>query len=127
MGNKNKGRHVGYPAREVAMRVKRDIPVHVVIPEDQYIDYADAFAINYSEEEFIITFLQLQYPVTVTQEQLDSIKSAETLCIARIALTPRRMETFAQAIQANLKNFAEDLAAKQQAAATSEASEREKE
>jgi hypothetical protein len=107
------------------MRVKRDIPVEVFIPENQYIDYADAFSISNSDQEFIISFLQLQYPITMTQEQLDKIKIAESVCIARIALTPKRMRILLQAIQENLRSYIEDRVPKKTEQATKESAAQE--
>jgi hypothetical protein len=76
----------------------QNIPVEIVIPEDQYTDYADAFAVAYTSEEFVISFLQLQHPLAVNQERLNEQNRIETVCIARIALTPTRMIAFIEAL-----------------------------
>lgn len=98
-------RQTGYPQARQTMQIRKDIPVQVFVPEDQFIDYTDAFAVSHSDEEFVISFLQLQYPIAITQEQLDSIKEAETVCVARIALTPKRMALLIEALQNNLNIY----------------------
>ncbi|MDQ3919845.1 MAG: DUF3467 domain-containing protein [Acidobacteriota bacterium] len=121
-------RNVGYPQRgRGSLRFRQDIPVEVFIPEDQYIDYADAFVINHTEEEFILSFLQLQFPIAISQEQLDKIKSAETVCIARIALTPKRLRILIQALQDNLRSYEEGRSSNQEEGKPQETAEEKSE
>ncbi len=108
-------RRIGYPKTKEGhseMQFKRDIPVEVFIPEDLYINYADAFTINQTDEEFIVSFLQLQHPIAIKQEQLDKVTVAESVCIARIALTPTRLQILYKAIESNLREFEKKLAEK---------------
>jgi hypothetical protein len=86
-----------------------NIPVAVVIPENQYTDYADAFTIAHTSDEFVISFLQLQHPVVTSKKQLDAIKHLETICIARIALTPKRMLALMGAMQENFRTLFPDF------------------
>ena len=101
-------RGVGYPAHSASIVARKQIPVEVTIPEDQFTDYADAFTINHSTEEFVISFLQLQYPIAITQAELDKLKSVESICVARIALTPKRLQLLIEALQTNLQAYIQE-------------------
>jgi hypothetical protein len=80
-------------------------PIDVVVPEDQYIDYADSFMVAYTNEEFILSFLQLQHPILATQEQLDGLEALESVCLARISLTPNRYLALMYALQVNFQRY----------------------
>jgi len=82
-----------------------NVPIMVVVPEDQFIDYADAFTISHSHEEFVVSFLQLQYPIVTSREQLDAVNSIDSVCVARVALTPRRLIALIDALQENFAGF----------------------
>jgi hypothetical protein len=77
----------------------REIPVEVYIPEDITIDFADTFTVQATPEEVIISFLQTQHPIALTEADADKIEAIECLCLARIALTPTRLELFIKLLQ----------------------------
>ena len=99
----------GYPRGATQTLKSHPLEVEVFIPEDQYIDYADAWTVLRTDEEFVLSFLQLQYPVAINQKQMDKAKTAETICVARIALTPKRMRLFVETLQSQLNPAASDL------------------
>jgi hypothetical protein len=77
----------------------REIPVEVYIPEDVTIEFADTFTVQATSEEVIISFLQTQHPIVFTETDAENIKVIESLCLARIALTPTRLELFIKLLQ----------------------------
>jgi hypothetical protein len=86
----------------------REFPVQVYVPEDLSIQYADAFIVHHSDEEFVVSFMQLQYPIALTEEDYRKIRVVESLCFSRIALTPRRLEVLIDVLQQNLASYKEE-------------------
>ena len=90
------------------------MPIRVVERDDASIEYADSFFVAHTEDEFILSFIQLQHPMAMTPEDAEKVESMDALVLSRIALTPRRMQAFIQVVQRDWLNFMADRASKQQ-------------
>lgn len=84
-------------------------PIAIVYRNDASIEYADSFVVAHSDQEFIISFLQFQHPIALTQEYYDQIPAIEALCLARIAVTPKRMRSLIETLQRTLVEHEEIL------------------
>lgn len=72
--------------------------------------YATNFAIQHSEDEFFLSFYEIRPPfLTGTQEQLnEQLNNLEYLkaeCVARIAISFKKMPEVIEAIQGNYQTY----------------------
>jgi len=84
---------------------KKQVPIKVVIPEDQFLDFADTVAVQSTEQEFILSFLQLQPPLVLSSVDVEQTEFIETVCVSRIVLTVPRVMELVQALQQELQNY----------------------
>jgi hypothetical protein len=83
----------------ITFKPQQPKPIEVFIPDDVFIDYADTFTVQRTPQEIIISFLQTQFPIALTDEADSKIEAIECVCLARIALTPDRFEIFLKLLQ----------------------------
>jgi hypothetical protein len=83
----------------------QNLPYQFIEREDASIEYADGFFVTHTDEEFIISFLQLQHPMALTPQDAEKIESIDVLILKRIAISPKRMETFLEMIQQDFQRF----------------------
>jgi len=83
-------------------------PIEVYIPEDSIIHYADTFTLQRTPYEVIISFLQTQHPIALTEEAVNKIETVECFCLARIALTPARFDLFLEMLNEQKAKMSED-------------------
>ncbi|MGH7826374.1 MAG: DUF3467 domain-containing protein [Candidatus Binatia bacterium] len=83
-----------------------------VIPDDLVPRYATNVVVQHDENEFVISFFELQKPIVIgTPEQrkkaVDSIHNIRARCVSQIILSPRKMKDFIGAMETNLKRYEE--------------------
>jgi len=83
----------------ITIKTQQPKSVEVFIPEDVIIEYSDIFTVQRTSEEIIISFLQTQLPIALTEEADSKIDAIECVCLARIAFTPARFELFLKLLQ----------------------------
>jgi Protein of unknown function (DUF3467) len=81
------------------------VKVDYVIPDDLLALYSDVFFIQHTENDFTISFAQVQQPVGLLDEDYDRIDTIKGKVVARIVLTPRRMAELIQSLQINWNLF----------------------
>jgi len=86
------------------------IPIEWRVPEDLKTHYATNLVIQHTNQEFIISFFETKNPIILgtpdeVKSQYEKIKSVKADCVARIVVTPKRMEDFIKVIQTNLDKF----------------------
>ncbi len=89
-----------------AQAASDDGPVHFqnvvrFLPPDLTAHYADNMLVVHSENEFIISFLQTEYPLAGSREELNQVESLRTKCVARVIIHANRMADYIEALQAN--------------------------
>lgn len=67
--------------------------------------YVDNMLVLHSEHEFIISFLQSQYPLAGTKAELEEVESIPAVCVARVLVSPNRMGNFIETLQANYTKY----------------------
>lgn len=83
-------------AEDSAPNESPDVTVKVenVLPENVPAYYSDAVTVLHSAHEFVISFLQTEFPLALSKEELQQIKVVKRKCIARVFMTPAQFEAF---------------------------------
>ena len=86
---------------------KRDVKLNMVLPPDLPTLYADNINVVHTPSEFTLSFLQARPPLFSKQSELDAIDAVESRCIARIIVSPLRMQMILQTLAANFQKYVE--------------------
>ena len=81
------------------------IPVENYLPEDAPTLYSDGMVVVHTPNEFVISFLQTEFPLAVGKEELEKVKLLKRKCVAGIIMSPAQFEATAEALQTNLKKY----------------------
>jgi len=95
---------------EVAAR--KEIPIEWIIPEDTVTRYASNMVVQHTESEFIISFFETQPPIILgtpdeAEALMSQLRSVRAKCVARVVVSPKRMEEFITVLQNNLAKYQE--------------------
>lgn len=90
--------------------ITKELPIDWIVPDDVRTHYANNIVVQHSEGEFIISFFQVLPPVIVgtseeTQQRIEAIKSVPAQCVARIVISPAKMESFINALTQNYTHY----------------------
>lgn len=86
---------------------ERQIPIEWVFPEDLTSGYATNILVQIGQNEFFISFFEMSPPVIMNAADLDTIESVQAYCIARIIVTPDRLNEFIAVLQKQLNLYNE--------------------
>ena len=91
-------------------RPKVQVPIEWHISEDLDSKYATNLVIQHSEHEFTIDFFETRHPLILgnpdqVREQWEKLESVWAECVARIIVSPNRMQEFINLMQANLDKY----------------------
>jgi len=91
-------------------RPKVQVPIEWHISEDIDSKYATNLVIQHSEHEFIIDFFEMRHPLILgdpdqVREEWEKLESVRAECVARIIVSPDRMQGFINLIQAELNKY----------------------
>jgi len=91
-------------------RPKVQVPIEWHISEDLDSKYATNLVIQHSEHEFIIDFFEMRHPLILgdpdqVREEWEKLESVRAECVARIIVSPDRMQGFINLIQAELNKY----------------------
>jgi hypothetical protein len=81
------------------------IPVENYLPDDAPTFYSDAMIVVHSANEFVVSFLQTEFPLAVGKEELQKVNLLRRKCVARIIMSPAQFEATTEALQTNLKKY----------------------
>ena len=95
------------PAEEAAPDGDSNVTITVenFLPDNTPTFYSDGMLVLHSANEFILSFLQTDYPLAGSKEELQQVKSVKRKCIARIIVSPAQLEAVANALRDNLKKY----------------------
>jgi len=90
------------------------LKINYQIPEDIETHFSDSFVIQHQKDHFILTFYEIiQQPILGTEderlEQLKKTKQLDAKCIARIIVTPQKIEDIARVLNENIEKFKKKL------------------
>lgn len=83
-------------------------------PEGIRSKIATNLVVQHTEHEFILSFFEIKSPLILgtaeeKAEQLANIETVFASCVARIVITPGRMEQFLHLMKENFDNFVKKL------------------
>jgi hypothetical protein len=98
------------PANPGNERQGIEIPLVIIGAEDVPIYFTNLFVVQHEEKEFIITFGQYSPPLLLgspeeKQEAAKRMPYVPIKVIARVGLTPERMEELIEVLQTNLRKY----------------------
>ena len=89
---------------------ERQVLIEWHIPEGIVSKYATNMVVQHSDQEFILSFFELQPPIIFGTpqdlEKLDAASSIRAECIARVIVSTERMPRFIEVLQATVQRVA---------------------
>ncbi|SRR5258705_12099889 len=101
------------PAAEAA-KVEASVPsdneeitisIESYLPDNVPTYYSDGMTVLHTANEFIISFLQSEFPLAASKEELEQVKSMKRKCITRIIVSPAQFQAIAKVFQENMKKY----------------------
>ena len=92
-------------SEEEKIETSPEIPIEWHISDSIVARYATNMAVQHTDREIILSFFEIIPPLIFTsqdQEVLQSLKSIRANCVARIIVSPERMQKFIDVLQENL-------------------------
>jgi len=86
-------------------RGKRNIGLEFTLPPDLPLLYVDNINVLHTPTEFTVSFMQAQPPLLTEESQWDTIKKIESRCVARIIVSPAKMQLFVTALTGSLQKY----------------------
>lgn len=86
-------------------RTARDVKLEFERQPDMLLLYADNINIIHTPTEFIISFMQAQPPVLTSDDQWNAVDSIKSKCVARIVVSPMKMELMIKALATNFQKY----------------------
>jgi hypothetical protein len=96
-------------SQEIETEPDRKIGLKYFVPPELEYQYADNLNVTHTENEFIISFVQLQHPLVATNEEMKAVDTVYGKCVARLIVSPRRMPAFIEAMSKNFNRYMEEL------------------
>jgi hypothetical protein len=85
------------------------VSVESYLPENVPVYYSDGLTVIHTANEFIISFLQTQFPLAGSKDALKQVKSVRRKCVTQIIVSPAQFEAIAKVFQDNLQNYLESF------------------
>ncbi len=90
--------------------IGKHVPIDWFVPDEVTTKYATNLVVQHTDHDFTILFFEAQPPIIVgstdeRQKTLESVKSIRAHCVARIVITPARMEEFVRVLNDNLARY----------------------
>jgi hypothetical protein len=90
----------------------KQVPIEWRVPDDMIPRYASNMVVQYTGQEFIVSFFETLPPLLLgtpaeIEKKLDGMGSVPAECIARLIVSTDRMPKFIQALQTNLEQAQE--------------------
>lgn len=105
-----KNRHPNYLPRPKAKPQtdssrKKTAALVRTVPEYVTYQYSDGLMIQTKDAMFVMSFLQTQYPLAATMEELEKVNQVEQRCLAQIVVTPQQMAKNLAVLNKNFEDF----------------------
>lgn len=91
--------------------VGKAVPIQFEIPANIVGRYATNIVIQHTEHEFVLSFFEAMPPPILgdtdkeKQALLDQVESVTVKCIARIVISPDRIDEMVRVLQSNVKDY----------------------
>ena len=88
----------------------KNIPIEWHVPEGLPTVYANNVVVQHTDSEFIVSFFQAFPPLLLgdpeqVQKQVEALEAVRAQCVAKIVITPAKMETIIGALVQNYTRF----------------------
>lgn len=83
------------------------LPLTRFLPPDLVSHFVDNTFVTHTENEFALSFMQSQFPLVASKEELQQVDQIVTKCVVRIIVTPKHMEQMVDVLQRNLVKYRE--------------------
>lgn len=88
----------------------RKVPLEWKFPEDLVSRYATNLVVQHTEHEFVISFFEVTPPVVLGEPEevvstIHQLQSVPATCVARIIVSPERLEDFIRVLEDNLETY----------------------
>src|SRR2546429_3614818 len=80
------------PSKRKLKGGKRDVKLLMKLPDDLPTLYVDNVNVVHTPNDFTLSFLQARPPLFSEQAELDNMDAIEARCVARLVVTPLRMQ-----------------------------------
>jgi hypothetical protein len=100
--DKNKTASKDAKSEAIAVALARTIP-----PTTERI-YSDGLIIQHRDGMFVYSFLQNQWPLAVTAEELKSVEVIEQRCVVQVVVTPEQLAKSVAVLKKTLDKFTAD-------------------
>jgi hypothetical protein len=104
-------RQVGLPSVPMALlsaqnqEDSKPVKIKYVLPPELVAHYADNLNVTHTETEFVLSFIQMQHPLLVTNDEWADVDVVEGKCVSRIIISPQKMGLFIQALRQNFERY----------------------
>ena len=88
-----------------SVSLEREIPLIWDIPEDLVSGYATNILVQTGEHEFFVSFFETPPPVLLKPTDVEKLESVRAECIARLIISPERIQSFIDALQQQLDGY----------------------
>ena len=86
-----------------------DAPVTINLenyrPDDVPTFYSDGMVVVHTANEFVLSFLQTEFPIARSTQELKQVESMKRKCIAQIIVSPPQAERVITALQENMNKY----------------------
>ena len=82
-----------------------EIPIELYTPEGFITPYADNTTIMHTQNEFILSFFQTEYPTINPAGKQTTIGRIKGRCVARVIISPNHMTKIIDLLKSNLETF----------------------
>jgi ethanolamine utilization protein EutA (predicted chaperonin) len=83
----------------------KSVQIKYVVPLELQMQYADNLNVTHTETEFVISFIQMQHPLVVSNEDWGDVDTILGKCVARLIVHPSKMPLFIKALENNFNQF----------------------
>lgn len=84
------------------------LPVSRTIPDEVQKIYSDATVIQHRDNMFTLSFLQNQWPLSISDDEVAKLKEIEQRCMAQIIVTPEHLARSLEVIRRIFEAWATD-------------------
>ena len=84
---------------------EKTLAIEYYVPKELASIYSDGASILHTENEFILSFFQTEYPPGIPVELMAEIDKISSKCVARILMSPFQMRRLVEALQVNLGKY----------------------
>lgn len=89
--------------------ISRDVPIVRTVPEYVPLIYSDGMLVQEREGMFILHFLQTQFPLVVSSNELKDIEEVEQRCLAQVVVTPKIMKKIIDAMTNTYSKYVDKI------------------